>query len=275
MLVRKALVAVSVLLLAGCSFVYARLTYDFVALAGNNQILYEPGAEDLAILAAAELAMGIDKVERAQFVPFKNREAIRIYVFNDKDHYANFSRASVRTRGSSTTNEVYLSQKLRERIDTVPNILVHELSHVHIRQYTGTLKYVTDIPGWFLEGIAVSVSSGGGAENVTTTQAEVAMRRGGRFQPDDSGRIIGHRTARNYGLEPQMYYRQASLFVEYLQKTNPGAFEEPVVDIINGAHFREAWPKHYGKTISELWQGFEPVSRHNTTLQGMPASGGP
>src|SRR5882672_5268265 len=253
----KALVAISVFLLAGCSLVYARLTYDFVPLPENDQIFYEDGAQDLAKLAAAELALGIDKVEKLQFMPFKNRGAIRVFVFNDKKRYANFSNTSVLTRGSSTTDEVYLSEKLRERIGTVPNILVHELSHVHIRQYVGTFKYITGIPGWFLEGIAVSVSSGGGAENVTRVQGQVSIRNAVRFVPDDSGSIIGHKTAHNYGLEPQMYYRQASLFVEYLQKANPSAFEGSLVDIVNGASFREVWPKHYGHTISELWRRFE------------------
>jgi hypothetical protein len=254
---RKPLVAISIFLLGGCSLVYAHLTYDFVALPENKQILYEAGAQDLAKLAAAELAISIDKVEKLQFVPFKNRGAIKIYVFNDKNHYANFSNASVLTRGSSTTDEVYLSEKLRERIDTLPSILVHELSHVHIRQHVGTFKYLTNIPGWFLEGVAVAVSSGGGAENVTQAQGQASIRNAVRFAPDDSGRIIGHRTAHNYGLEPQMYYRQASLFVEYLQKSNASAFEGSLVDIVNGVSFREVWPKHYGHTISELWRSFE------------------
>jgi len=265
---RNALLAGSILLLAGCSFVYARLTYDFVALPGNNQVLHEPGAEDLAKRAAAEFASAIDTVEKRQYVRFKNREAIKIYVFKDQDHYAKFGHASVLTRGSSATDEVYLSPKLRERIDTLPNILVHELSHVHIRQYTGTFRNVTDIPGWFLEGIAVSVSSGGGAETVTTIQAAAAIRSGTRFQPDDSGRIIGYRTASDYHLEPHMYYRQASLFVEYLQRTDPGAFEKTLLAILNGARFRDAWLQHYGKTISELWQDFEAA------LTGLPARQG-
>lgn len=255
--VRKALIAISIFLLAGCSLVYARLTYEFAALPESNQVFYEAGAQDLAKLAAAELAIGINKVEQLQFMPFKNREAIKVYVFNDKNRYANFSNASALTRGSSTTDELYLSGKLRERINTLPNILVHELSHVHIRQYVGTFRYITNIPGWFLEGLAVSVSSGAGAEDVTEVQAQASIRNADRFVPDDSGRMIGPKTAHNYGLEPQMYYRQASLFVEYLQKTNPRAFEASLVDIVNGARFREVWPKHYGHPISDLWHDFE------------------
>lgn len=254
---RKTFIAVLLLLLTGCSWAYARLTYNFVPLPENGQILYEPGAEELAKLAATHFASSLDKVERQQYVPFKDVSAIRIYVFNDRSRYANFSHASILTRGSSTTDEVYLSEKLREKIDTLPNIFAHELSHVHIRQYTGTFKYVRDIPGWFLEGIAVSSSSGGGAETVTPEQAQMAIRNANRFEPDDSGRIIGHKTAHNYGLEPHMYYRQASVFVEYLSKTNPQGFGAALKDVLNGNSFRDVWQQHYGQNIFELWRSYE------------------
>ncbi len=248
---------IAVLLLAGCSLVWARLTYDFIALPESDHILYERGAEDLAKLAAAELPVSIEKVRQAHFVGFKDVAAIKIYAFNDKDHYANFSHASVLTRGSSSSDEVYLSPKLRERIDSLPNILVHELSHVHIRQYTGTLGFVAGIPGWFLEGMAVSVSSGGGAEEVTSAQARIAMRGTVRFRPEDSGSITGHKTAHDYGLEPHMYYRQASLFVQYLQRVNPEAFHAALLSVLHGARFRQVWPKSYGRSISELWREFQ------------------
>ena len=236
---------------------YARLTYDFIPLPGNGQIFYEPGAEDLAKLVDAHLAVSLARVEKQQYVPFKDAKAIKVYVFSDRKRYANFSYASAQTRASATTDEVYLSEKLRERIDTLPNILTHELSHVHIRQYTGTFKYVTNLPSWFLEGLAVSVSSGGGAENVTVEQAQAAIRKIPRFKPEDSGSLIRQKSAHSYGLEPHMYYRQASIFVVYLIQTNPKGFEAALKDVLNGNSFREVWQKHYGLNIAELWLRYE------------------
>jgi len=230
-------------------------------LPGNSQIFYEPGAEDLAKLVADNFQLSLDQVQRQQYLPFKDSKAIKIYVFNDREHYAHFSHASIQTRGSSTTNEVYLSEKLREKIDALPNILVHELSHVHIRQYTGTFKYIKDIPGWFLEGIAVVTSSGGGAENVSSEEARLAIRNAVRFESDDSGSIFGHKSAHNYNLKLHMYYRQAGLFVEHLKNTNPEAFKAAFVDVLNGASFRDAWPKYYGHTIAELWSDYEKSIR--------------
>jgi hypothetical protein len=254
---REIIVAVLFLHLTGCSWVYARWTYDFLPLPGNSQIVYEPGAEDLAKLVGANFAASLDRVEKQQYLPFKAVKAIKVYVFNDRKRYANFSHAPVLTRGSSTTDEVYLSEKLREKIDTLPNILAHELSHVHIRQYTGTFKYIEDLPSWFLEGLAVSVSSGGGAENVSVEQAQAALRAAHRFEPDDSGRLIGPKSAHSYGLEPHMYYRQAGIFVKYLNNTNPKGFELALRGVLNGERFREVWKKYYGQTILELWLRYE------------------
>lgn len=253
---RKTVIAVLFLLLTGCSWAYARLAYDFVPLPENSQIMYEPGAEDLAKLVANKLAVSISKVEKQQYVPFKNGKSIKIYIFNDRKRYARFSYASVLSRGSSTTNEVYLSEKLREKIDTLSNILVHELSHVHIRQYIGTFRYIRDIPGWFLEGVAVVTSSGGGAENVTDEQAQAAIRKQIRFEPDDSGSIFGPKSAHSYGLQPHMYYRQAGMFVEHLNKSNREVFKAALVDVLNGVRFRDVWPKYYGRTVSELWSDY-------------------
>lgn len=254
---RGALVAGSLLLLlGGCSFLYARLSYSFSPLPENEQIRYEAGAEDLAKRAAALFEPGMAEVEKRQLAPFKDRKAIRVYVFSDSNRYARFAHASVLTRASSSTDEVYLSERLRERIDSLPGILVHELSHVHLRQYTGTLGYVADIPGWFLEGLAVSASGGAGAESVTASQAKAAIANGRSFRPDESGSIVGHKSAGDYGLEPHMYYRQAALFVDYLRETDPGAFEATLLEIMHGGTFREAWPRRYGRTIPELWRAF-------------------
>jgi len=76
-----------------------------------------------------------------------SQKKIEVFVFRDKERYSNYSAASERTRGSATTNEIYISPIIRDRIDTFSSILMHELSHVHIRQYIGTWNYVNDIPG--------------------------------------------------------------------------------------------------------------------------------
>ena len=253
---RSLLVFFSALLLTGCTWTHARLTYDFNSMTSNSQVLYEAGAEDMATQVAELLPASMQVIEEKHHAPFRDKDSIRVYVFNDRKRYASFSAASIKSRGSATTNEIYLSEKMREDIDTLPLILIHELSHVHIRQYSGSFKYVTDIPGWFLEGIAVNVSTGGGAESVTAEQAKTAMRNGWHFRAVDRGRISGHYTAHDYGLEPHMYYRQAALFVKYLETSDPHAFARSIRDILDGTRFREVWPEHYGRDITILWQEY-------------------
>ena len=236
--------------------VYPRVAYDFVALDGPYNIFYEPGAEDLTQLVADNLSSSLKKVAQEQVVSFKDLDAIKVYVFNDIDRYARFSHASNLTRGSSTTDEVYISAKLRDKIDTLPGILIHELSHVHIRQYTGTWRYIRDIPGWFLEGIGVLTSAGAGAESVSSQEAIQYLKNNPAFLLQDRGGIYRHKYAHDYGLKPHMYYRLASLYVAYLRQSNPQGFAAACNDMLQQSSYGEAWARHYGKSNAVLWQEF-------------------
>ena len=256
-MIKRVGLAIVIVLLATVGYlIYPRIAYDFMVYDGSNHIFYEPGAEDLAHLVAIKLPSSLEKVQHLQFVPFKDPEAIKVYVFNDIDRYARFSQASKLTRGSSTTDEVYMSAKLRDKIDTLPGILVHELSHVQIRQYTGTWRYIRDIPGWFLEGMGVLTSSGAGAETVSDQQALQYLKENGVFKLEANGGTFRHKYAHDYGLKPHMYYRLASLYVKYLRESNPEAFEVAFKDMLQGSSFRDAWTKRYGKSDAELWQEF-------------------
>ncbi|WP_455207340.1 hypothetical protein [Kaarinaea lacus] len=257
MTLKRFVIAIVLTIFAVYSYlIYPRIAYDFIAFDEAHKIFYQPGAEDLVQLVASNLSASLEKVQQAQFVPFKNIDAIKIYIFNDIDRYARFSRASKLTRGSSTTDEVYLSAKLRDKISTLPGILIHELSHVHIRQYTGTWRYIRDVPGWFLEGMGVLTSSGAGAESVSSQEALQYLKGGTAFILQDSGGIIAHKTAHDYGLKPHMYYRLSSLYVDYLRQVDSLAFENAFKDILQQSSYHDAWTKHYGKTNTVLWQGF-------------------
>lgn len=257
MMFKRIVLVIFLMLLAAVGYVvYPRIAYDFVAWDGATNLLYEPGAEDLTQLVAENLTSSLEKVRQSQYMPFKDLDAIKVYVFNDIDHYARFSHASKLTRGSSTTDEVYLSVKLRDKIDTLPGILIHELSHVHIRQYTGTWRYIRDIPGWFLEGMGVLTSAGAGAETVSKEQALQYLNDSDAFKLRASGGSIRHKYAHDYGLKPHMYYRLSSLYVDFLRQNNPQAFQAAFIDLLQGASFRDAWAKHYGKSNTELWQEF-------------------
>ncbi|MGD8567629.1 MAG: hypothetical protein PVJ39_06055 [Gammaproteobacteria bacterium] len=253
---RGIFIAVLALLTTGCSTLYAHLTYQFNQSEQDSRVYYENGAEDIATSVARRLADAIKDVEQAEYVKFKDVQAIKVYVFNSRKRYATFSNASIKSRGSSSTNGIYLSSKLRTTIESLPLILNHELSHVHLRQYTGTWQYITNITGWFNEGMAVVTSKGGGAERITEQRAIEALKQGHHFIPTESGSIFGHQYAHDYGLKPHMYYRQAGLFVRYLQQRDPRAFKKSYIGLTEGKSFTAVWQNNYGLTIDELWHDF-------------------
>jgi len=242
--------------ISGCSNIYSRVTFDFESLAISPQIKYEKGSEELALYVSENLAELISEVEGFQYRRFKAPTEIQIYVFDDKERYSNYSAASIRTRGSATTNEIYISPIIRERMETFSSILKHELSHIHLRQYVGTWGYVKNIPGWFHEGLAVEASNGGGAEKVSDDEAIEFIKKGNHFLPKSKGSILGHKTAHDYGLKPHMYYRQSNLFIRFLKEVNVNSFEKCYLSLTEGVSFDEVWIKYYGKDLDKLWEIF-------------------
>lgn len=245
-----------IFLLQGCPSGYARLTYDFEKVSGDENILYETNAKDIAGVVLASLSDSIAHVRESQFAEFKDASAIKVYIFSHKERYARFSGASPLTRGSATRNEVYISPIIRERMNTLEPILMHELSHIHLRQYIGAWRYWTEVPGWFHEGLAVEVSGGGGAEKVSDVQGMDTIKSGKHFIPRERSDLLGHRFASDYGLEPQMYYRQSNLFVRYLINLDPSAFRNAYLDLLRGSDFGDIWLEQYGKPVPVLWQEF-------------------
>lgn len=240
----------------GCSTIYSRITYKFERLDSDFNIFYEKGSNDIATEVNKTLAHLIADVEKRQFSVFKSKNEITVYIFNKKERYSNFSMASDKSRGSASKNEIYISPIIRERIETLESILSHELSHIHIRQYVGTWKYINNIPGWFHEGLAVEVSDGGGAENVSESQAYVFFKEGKHFYPRAEGGILSHKSAHDYGLKPHMYYRQSNMFVRYLRGVDRVAFEKCYIALTEGDSFESVWKVYYGKSLPDLWEEF-------------------
>jgi len=245
-----------VLTISGCSTIYSRTTYQFETLESPFNIYYETGSEDIAKEIDGFVGDLLSEIEKAQYIKFKSPEDIKIYVFSEAERYSNYSMASIKTRGSATTNEIYISPIIRDRLGTLRSIVAHELSHIHIRQYVGTWDYINDIPEWFHEGLAVTVSGDGGAEKVSKLEASKYLSEGKHFIPRTKGGLLKHKTAHDYGLKPQMYYRQSSMFIRYLIHLDPNAFKRCYTALAEGDSFGSVWKLNYSKDLSELWVGF-------------------
>lgn len=252
----KLLIILQVIFIQGCSNIYTRLTLDFNVDIEDTRINYESGAENLTKLVKENLNESIKIIESEEFIPIKEPNLISLYIFNDKDHYSGYSFTSNKTRGSASTNEIYLSPILNERINSLSRILKHELSHIHLRQYIGTWSYTLNIPSWYHEGLAVVTSDGGGAERVSDEEAIKEINNGRHFKLSDSGSFFGHKSASDFNLKPHMYYRQASLFIRFLQRKDIQAFKNSYIGLTNGEDFKEIWYKHYNESLSSLWSKF-------------------
>ena len=140
--------------------------------------------------------------------------------------------------------------------ETTKAILTHELSHLHLQQQLGVYHYDANMPAWFQEGLAVLVSGGGGAETVSGVEAGTAILEGRHFTPEAKGSFFFHKSAKSYGLEPHMFYRQASLFVKYLRDMSEIRFGVFLLAIEDGMDFDKSFRAVYGMSIDEVWKGF-------------------
>ena len=152
--------------------------------------------------------------------------------------------------------KLFLSPRIFEGGDEIAGLyLIHELSHLHIRDQLGSYK-MSRLPFWFKEGLAAYVSNGGGAHTVTEKQAIDFIKSGKYFVPNETGGFIFQKTASDWGLEHHMFYRQSMMFISYLAKTNQFEYRKLLLGVENGERFSTALQAAYNKKLEELWNDF-------------------
>ncbi len=246
--------------ISGCSIIRTGLaslksTSDFRPLTADSRVLAEPGSEGLAKSAAEYLPEAIATVEKAQYRLFA--KPVAVYVCRSEESFASHTGLPKEVRGALTT-KVFLSGRLMrpEFRNTTKAILTHELSHLHLQQRLGVYSYNAKLPAWFQEGLAVLVSGGGGAETVSDDDAGRAILKGMRFTPEAKGSFFFHKSAKSYGLEPHMFYRQAALFVGYLRDLSDVRFGLFILAIEDGKDFAKVFRSIYDMSIDEAWDDF-------------------
>ena len=236
------------------------------ALAGlpeNRQVRYEEGAVDRARVVAALLPAAIAHVEAMQGRPFRHRVFIGVYATPEAFVAANGTGNSGAV-GTNFLGRVVLSPSLfTTKRGRLPAILTHELSHTHLRSWMSELTFIA-LPNWFKEGLAVMVSGGGGAEEVSVADARDAIRWGDQIAVTRAGSLfdwVGVRMERppqgpDTSFRTHMAYRQAGLFVAFLRDSNPAAFAAMMQAILDGRPFAEAVDTGYQTDIEALWLRF-------------------
>jgi hypothetical protein len=237
------------------------------ALPENNQVHYQPGAEDFARSVSALLPAAIARIEAAHGRPFKYPVVVGAYTTPEAYAAAN-PLGSAQPVGVMSFGRVNLSPKLVwPQPRRLPAILTHELSHAHIHGWISGYAYVR-LPNWFKEGLAVMVSGGGGAELVLEQEAQAAIERGEYITIDDTGSLTNLSEIRFERAPPRatpshrtvLAYRQAGMFVAYLHDLDGPGFARMMNAILDGRPFVEAVAVGYQQDVHALWQKFAPTS---------------
>jgi len=250
------LITVTALSFWGCAFTrqsiaVLRSTDHFVTHKNDSRVLFEPGAEDYANKVVLFLPSAIRQVEEKQYRSFT--KPVRVYICASRESFTRMYGADVR---AGVLTKLFLSPRIFEDGAEIAKMyLIHELSHLHIRDQLGNYK-MSRLPVWFKEGLAAYVSDGGGAHTVTDKQVINSIKSGKYFVPNETGGFIFQKTASDWGLEHHMFYRQSMMFLSYLATTNESGFRKLLLSIENGEQFSTALETAYNKKLEELWNEF-------------------
>ena len=207
----------------------------------------------MAVVVATDLAEAISTVEREQFRPFA--KPVQVYVTRDEESFADFTGMPKQVRGVLTA-KLFLSGRLRQEPDRINRVLIHELSHLHLGQQLGIYGYNANLPSWFQEGLAVTVSGGGGAEKMSEAEAAKAILAGKGLKPEASGSFFFKKSAHSYGIEPPLFYRQSGMFVAWLRRLDQERFRSFLLAIEDGGEFEESFNKAFGLSLDKAWLRF-------------------
>lgn len=230
-----------------------RPTWGFERLETDSRVRFEPAAHADATQVASVLNRTIARVESAHGSRFA--EPPTVFVCGTQESFNAFlAQPDGRATGTVVLGRLLLSPR-SFREGTYEAVLGHELSHLLLRRRRGWVSAVTEIPGWFHEGLAVFASEGGGALPVPEEAARRAIVAGRTFLPEDEG-AFRPRMAADHGVPHHQFYRQSGLFVEFLATRDPQGFRLLLDALHRGEGFRAAFEAHLGETVREAWTTF-------------------
>jgi hypothetical protein len=219
----------------------------------DKRILFEKGADSSAQLIALKLDSCIAIVESFFGTPF--HKPVVVTVCRNAESYAKRCGADTITRGMTNWDRIFLPPKAFVTKTEIP-ILIHELTHLHTFLCIGTYRTVSNIPGWFTEGLAVLVSQGAGAEKYSDSIGYSWIREGNHLTSLEKGNIFNPSGKNDRHLPWPMLYRQAYLFVKFLSGHNDAAFQGIIKDIEAGKDFKKAFQMRFGNKPSFLFAEF-------------------
>lgn len=226
----------------------------FKPLESDSRISYEPHAEDIARSVASFLPESIATVERELHGPFV--KTVHVNIFESADNFAASTRVSKQEWGVMISGTVFLSGIVKTAPDDhIKALLTHELVHLYFQQKLLAAKRPPTLPMWFEEGLAEFVSGGSAMVMVSEQEAIRAVLAGNHIFSDAAGRLE-HPERCKYGVEAHMFYRQAEMFVAYLQSLEGIKFRSLILALADGEDFDISWRSHMGIPLHDAWRQF-------------------
>lgn len=235
-------------------------TDQFVTLAEDSRVRYEPGAKDYAA-AVKEILDGSQKsVESLLNAHFK--KPIDVYVCASQESFNGYVFLSKNVKGAVYWGKLFLSPRAFSQGETaLAELTTHELTHYLFYTHLGEKAHIEHIPLWFREGIAVYVANGGPAYtkgknvlDVISVEEKEAYLSGAAnvwFASQDPRDAVAKNGAANW-----LLYRVGALFVHYLHDYQPVQFDRLVQLLLSGSEFSDAVNIAYGKNIELLHKEF-------------------
>ncbi len=249
--------------LTGCSHVIAKAKSraQFVPTAAQPSVRYLPGSQALADRLAARLAQSMKVVEQFHGAQFTHLPTVLVCKTDCVTAYAPGSNNDPATQYGDAIfmNEDLLLQREQQRGIPADAFLVHELAHLLLYQRAGVIAYLR-VPAWFKEGVAVVASDGAGV-SATPAEAARSISNAKHFDAAEPGSMFRNRSAHSYGLPASIFYRESTLFVQYLKDQDRAAFKVALNAIVHGGDFQHSFRRAYGQPIAAYWPGFVVTMR--------------
>jgi len=208
-------------------------------------------AEDIRALLPAQIASIETRLD------CKFREPPALYICATNESFCKWSGAKYPgPRARVTARGLFISPRLLSGSDRFA-IIHHELVHSLLFQYLRGYRYYT-IPLWFHEGLATSVSDGGGTGDITDRAAIDEIVKGNHFYPH-AGFIRSYLS--KTGMQPWLEYRQYMLFVRFLENSGGDEFRALLRSLLEEKPFPKSFREAYGKSTSMLWNEFVESSK--------------
>lgn len=243
----------------GCgSYKMFKTPAELDPLSTDERVFFEPDAKYKAELISSLLDNQIKKIEETHYGSFK--QPIRIYVFSRQNSFSKYA-IQAKAGGETYGNKILISPKKENTVNRIPGVVLHELSHFHLFGYLGLYKSRIT-PRWFIEGLAVWVSNGVGAEKSSKEDAIAQIIEGNHINPVTRHPLFFGETSHPPGMKTHMFYRQSALFVEYLIRLNENRFRELIQGVERGESFGIVFENAYGSTPKNVWDQFSEELKH-------------